>query len=96
MRLVAGFPPRRPGFKPGSGHVGFCDGQKCHWGRFAPSTSVSLANHHSMNLSIIIITLVWHNGDRGAEWTQLDSTLHCTNFKKIILIIYLVYYLKYI
>jgi hypothetical protein len=27
-RLVAGFPPRRPGFKSGSGHVGFCDGQK--------------------------------------------------------------------
>jgi hypothetical protein len=26
--IVAGFPPRRPGFKPGSGHVGFCDGQK--------------------------------------------------------------------
>jgi hypothetical protein len=23
MRLVAGFPPRRPGFDPGSGHVGF-------------------------------------------------------------------------
>jgi hypothetical protein len=22
------FPPRRPGFKPVSGHVGFCDGQK--------------------------------------------------------------------
>jgi hypothetical protein len=22
-RLVAGFPPRRPGFKPGSGQVGF-------------------------------------------------------------------------
>jgi hypothetical protein len=22
-RLVAGFPPRRPGFEPGSGHVGF-------------------------------------------------------------------------
>jgi hypothetical protein len=24
--LVAGFPARRPGFKPGSVHVGFCDG----------------------------------------------------------------------
>jgi hypothetical protein len=22
-RLAAGFPPRRPGFEPGSGHVGF-------------------------------------------------------------------------
>jgi hypothetical protein len=23
MQLVAGFPQRRPGFEPGSGHVGF-------------------------------------------------------------------------
>jgi hypothetical protein len=36
--LVAGFPPRRPGFKLGSGHVGFCDGQKWRWGRFSPRT----------------------------------------------------------
>jgi hypothetical protein len=36
------FPPRRPGFKPGSGHVGFCDGQKWCWGRFSPITSVPL------------------------------------------------------
>jgi hypothetical protein len=35
-RLVAGFPPRRPGLKPGSGYVGFCDGQKWRWGRFSP------------------------------------------------------------
>jgi hypothetical protein len=26
-RLVAGFPPRRPGFKSGSSHVGFVGGQ---------------------------------------------------------------------
>jgi hypothetical protein len=26
-RLVAGFPPRRPGFKPGSSHVGFVVGK---------------------------------------------------------------------
>jgi hypothetical protein len=29
---------------------------KRHWGRFSPSTSVSPANHHSTNFSIIIIT----------------------------------------
>jgi hypothetical protein len=28
---------------------------KQHWGRFSPSTSVSPANHHSTNFSIIII-----------------------------------------
>jgi hypothetical protein len=31
--------PRRPGFKPGSVHLEFCDGQKWRWGRFSPRTS---------------------------------------------------------
>jgi hypothetical protein len=62
-QLVAGFPPRRPGFKPGSGHVGICDGQKWRWGRFSPSTSVSPANLHSICFSTIIFTTTrgWHN-----------------------------------
>jgi hypothetical protein len=50
---------------------------KRHWGRFSPSTSISPANYHSTNFSIIIITLGWHNrpiGNRSAEWTQMDST----------------------
>jgi hypothetical protein len=50
---------------------------KRHWGRFSPSTSVSPANHHSTNFSIIITTRGWHNryvGGCSAEWTQLDST----------------------
>jgi hypothetical protein len=44
------------------------------------------ANHHSTNFSIIIITRGWHNrpfGGRSAEWTQLDSTPHYTNLRKI-------------
>jgi hypothetical protein len=59
---------------------------KRHWGRFSPSTSASPANH-STDFSIIIITRGWHNrpiGGRSAEWTQLDSTPHSTNLKKII------------
>jgi hypothetical protein len=59
---------------------------KRHWGRFPPSTSVSPANHHSTNFSIIIITRGWHNrptGGRSAEWTQLDSNPHYTNKKKV-------------
>jgi hypothetical protein len=58
---------------------------KRHWGRFSPSTSVSPANHHSTNFSIIIITRGWHNmpiNGRSAEWTQLDSTPNYTNEKK--------------
>jgi hypothetical protein len=58
-RLVAGFPPRRPGFKPGSGHVGFCDGHKWRWGRFYPRASSSPANVHST--IIFTITRGWHN-----------------------------------
>jgi hypothetical protein len=49
---------------------------KWHWGRFSPSTSVSLASH-STNFSIIIITRGWHNRPTGgcsAEWTQMYST----------------------
>jgi hypothetical protein len=58
-------------------------GDKAVLGRFSPSTSVSSANH-STDVSIIIITRDWHNrpiGGRSAEWTQLDSTPHYTNFK---------------
>jgi hypothetical protein len=59
---------------------------KRHWGRFSPNTSVSPANHHSTNFSIIILTRGWHNrliGGRSAEWNQLDSTPHYTNYKNI-------------
>jgi hypothetical protein len=57
------FRPRRPGFKTGSGHVGFCDGQKWRWGRFSPRTSVSPANLHCIYFSTIIFTITrgWHS-----------------------------------
>jgi hypothetical protein len=57
--VVAGFPPRRPGFKPGSSQVGFVVA-KWRWGRFSPSTSVSLSNLHSTNFSTI--TPTYHPG----------------------------------
>jgi hypothetical protein len=62
-KIVAGFPPRRLGFKPGTGHVAFCDGQKWRWGRFSPRTSVSHVNLHSICFSTIIFTITrgWHN-----------------------------------
>jgi hypothetical protein len=53
-RLVAGFPTRRPGFEPRSGHVGFVVG-KWHWGMFFPSTSVSPANSQSTDCFTVII-----------------------------------------
>jgi hypothetical protein len=75
QRLVAGFPPRGPGSHPGS--MWGLWWTKQYWSRFSPRTSVSPANHHSSNFSIIIITRGWHNrpiGGRSAEWTKLDST----------------------
>jgi hypothetical protein len=54
---------------------------KGHWGRFSPSTSVSLADHHSTNFFIIIITigLLVAALPRGPNWTppslyQLKNT----------------------
>jgi hypothetical protein len=46
---------------------------KWRWGRFSPSTSVSSANLHSTNFSIIIITRGRYKrpfSGRRAEWTQ--------------------------
>jgi hypothetical protein len=56
---------------------GICGGQRwTKWccGRFSPSTSVSPANLHSTNFSIIIITRGGYSrplSGRCAEWTQL-------------------------
>jgi hypothetical protein len=47
---------------------------KWRWGRFFPSTSVTLANLHSTKFSIIIITRGRYKrpfSGRRAEWTQL-------------------------
>jgi hypothetical protein len=56
-RLVAGFPQRRPGFEPRSGHVGFVVDNVAlrHWGRFFPSASFSPVNYHSTDCPTFII-----------------------------------------
>jgi hypothetical protein len=49
---------------------------KWHWGRFPPSTTVSLPNSHSSGYStliiiiIIIITIIYHPGlvQQAKEW----------------------------
>jgi hypothetical protein len=81
--LIAGFPPRRPGFKPRSGHVGFCDGQKWCWDRFSPRTSVSSANLHSICFSTIIFTTTrgWHNRP-GVAAVPIDSHSRIKKKKK--------------
>jgi hypothetical protein len=62
---------------------------KRHEGRFSSGNSVSLANQHSTNFSIIIITRGWHSrpiGGRSAEWTKLDSTPHYTNLRSTLIL----------
>jgi hypothetical protein len=79
--LVTGFPPQRPRFASRQSMWGLW-WTKWHWGNFSLSTSVSHANHHSTNFSIMIISRGWHNrpiGGRSAEWTQLDSTPNYSN-----------------
>jgi hypothetical protein len=71
-KIVAGFPPRRPGFKPLSGHVEFCDGQKWHRGRFSSRTSVSPANLHSICFSIVMF-ITPEAGTIGQEWPQCQK-----------------------
>jgi hypothetical protein len=82
--LVAGFPPRWPRFKPGSGHVGFCDGQKWRWGRFSPRTSVSPVNLYSICFSTIIFTITrcWHNRP-GVTTVPIASLSHTHTHTKI-------------
>jgi hypothetical protein len=50
-------------FKTGSGHVGFCDGQKWRWGQVFSENFGFPANLHSICFStiIFIITQGWHN-----------------------------------
>jgi hypothetical protein len=67
----SGFPPWRPGFKPGFGEVGLLVDKVALGSVFSP------ANLHSTKFSIIIITQGRYNrpiSGRRAEWTQLDST----------------------
>jgi hypothetical protein len=62
-RIAAGFPPRRPGFKPGSGHVGCCDGQKWCRGKFPLPIYIPSASPQSSSLSP-------EAGTIGQEWPQ--------------------------
>jgi hypothetical protein len=61
--IVAGFPPRRPGFKPGSSHVGFVVDKVALGQVFSEDFAVSPANLHSICFSTIIFTITrgWHN-----------------------------------
>jgi hypothetical protein len=82
QRLVADFPPRRPGFAYGQ-HVGFVV-DKAALGQVFSETSVSLANH-STDFSIIIITRGWNNrpfSGRSVEWTLIPPPSMHINIKK--------------
>jgi hypothetical protein len=52
-RLVAGLPPRRLGFDPGSVHVGFLVDKVALGQVFSPSTSVFLFQFHSTGAPLL-------------------------------------------
>jgi hypothetical protein len=84
-RLVAGFPPRRPGFESGSGKWNLW-WTKWRWGRFPPSASVSPANINSTKFSIITITRGRYNRPVVADVPSghnMDSTPHYANEKHV-------------
>jgi hypothetical protein len=66
---VAGFPPRRPRFKPGSGHVGFCDGQKWRLVGFLRELRFPLPIY-SPSASPQSCSLSPEAGTIGQEWPQ--------------------------
>jgi hypothetical protein len=76
-KLVAGFPPRRPWFKPRVWSSGICGGQ----------TSVSPANLHSTKFSITITRGRYNRpfSGRRAEWTQFGIQPPQYEFKKKVL-----------
>jgi hypothetical protein len=53
---------------------------KWHWGRFSPSTSVSPANPHSTDCSIIII--IYHPGPVADLPSELTVSPHPEKLKK--------------
>jgi hypothetical protein len=84
MRLVAGFPPRRPGFASGQ-HVEFVVDIAALGQVFSeyfgfPCQSFHKFLHHHNHPG-------WHNrpfSGRSAEWSQLDPTPHYTNLSGLI------------
>jgi hypothetical protein len=73
-QLVAGFPPRRPGFASWQ-YVGFVVDKAVLGQVFSEYFGFPCQLFHQF-FSIVIITRGWHNrpiGGRSAEWT-LDST----------------------
>jgi hypothetical protein len=61
-KLVAGFPPRRPGFKHGSGHVRFCNGQMALGHVISENFGFPCQSTFHLHLTIIFtIIRGWHN-----------------------------------
>jgi hypothetical protein len=84
-RLVAGFPPLRPGFDPGSGQVGFVVDKMALGQVFSEYFGFPCQSSFHRKFSILTITRGRYNrtvNGRGVEWTQFG--LHprlCANKK---------------
>jgi hypothetical protein len=78
-RLVAGFPPRRPGFAPGSAQVWFVVDKVAlgqvfseYFGFPCQSSFHQILHHHKHPAQVPF-------SGRRAEWTHLNSTPHYAN-----------------
>jgi hypothetical protein len=79
--LVASFPQRRPGFKPGSGHVGFVVDKVGLGEGFSPSTSVFIPPISPQSPSPIIRG--WHNRP-GEAAVPIASQKHYSSAFKLL------------
>jgi hypothetical protein len=88
-RLVAGLSPRRPGFDPGSVHVGFAVDKVALGQVFRPSTSVYPCQFHSTcaplqgkTKRLIIFITELHNKPRGCGASVASTAGLLTNKQK--------------
>jgi hypothetical protein len=92
-RLVAGLPPRRPGFDPASIHVGFVVDKVALGHVFLPSTSVSPCQYYStgapllgkgQKITIIFTITGLHNKPQGCSASVASAAGPFTNKKRLL------------
>jgi hypothetical protein len=74
-RLVTIFPPRRPGFEPGSVHVGFVVDKVALWQVFPPSSSVFFCQYHH-STRVPYPHIIWRKNNRSVGDRSWETWSH--------------------